>query len=140
MDMNIDNLNQKILEKLQQNSRTPVSDISREVGLSAPAVAERIRRMEESGLIRSYGVALDYEKLGLALHAFVTVRIYANQNQPLIHFLKQKAEVQACYAVTGREGYYIELRAANLKSLERIIAKLTEFGEPNTSIVLSRVI
>nr|WKN39972.1 Lrp/AsnC family transcriptional regulator [Tunicatimonas sp. TK19036] len=138
--MSIDSLNQKILKKLQQNARVPVSEISKEVGLSAPAIAERIRRMEESGLIRSYGVTVDYEKLGYAVQAFVTLRIYANQKEHLVHFLKQKAEVTACYAVTGREGYYIELRATNLKSLESIIMKLTEFGEPNTSIVLSRVI
>ncbi|MEQ9437816.1 MAG: Lrp/AsnC family transcriptional regulator [Cyclobacteriaceae bacterium] len=137
--MSTDKLNLKILENLQQNARVSVSDISKEVGLSAPAVAERIRRMEEAGIIQSYGVVLDYEKLGYALQAFVTVRIYANQGPHLVHFLKQKKEVTACYAVTGREGYYIELRVANLKSLERIIAKLTEFGEPNTSIVLSKV-
>lgn len=138
--MSIDSLNLKILKRLRENARVPVSEISKEVGLSAPAVAERIRRMEESGLIQSYGVTVDYEKLGYALQAFVTLRIYANQSVHLVHFLKQKEEVTACYAVTGREGYYIELRAVNLKSLEHIIAKLTEFGEPNTSIVLSQVI
>jgi len=138
--MSIDELNRKILDLLQQNARMAVSEISKEVGLSAPAVAERIRKMEEEGVILSYGVVLDYEQLGYALQAFVTVRIYANQSQRLVHFLKQQKEVQACYAVTGREGYYIELRSASLQELEHIIAKLTEFGEPNTSIVLSKVI
>ncbi|WKN40502.1 Lrp/AsnC family transcriptional regulator [Tunicatimonas pelagia] len=138
--MSVDQLNQKILERLRKNARIPVSEISKDVGLTAPAIAERIRRMEEAGIIRSYGVVLDYEKLGYALQAFVTVRIYANQSQRLVHFLKQQKEVQACYAVTGREGYYIELRSASLQELEHIIAKLTEFGEPNTSIVLSKVI
>ncbi|MGB3588104.1 MAG: Lrp/AsnC family transcriptional regulator [Tunicatimonas sp.] len=138
--MNIDLISRKILELLQANARAAVSEISKEVGLTAPAVAERIRRMEEAGVIRSYGVKLDYEQLGYAVQAFITIRIYANQNQRLIHFLKQQKEVQACYAVTGREGYYIELRSASLQELEHIIAKLTEFGEPNTSIVLSQVI
>jgi len=138
--LNIDTISENILELLQENARATVSEISKEVGLTAPAVAERIRRMEEGGIIQSYGVVLDHEKLGYALQAFVTIRIYANQSQRLIKFLKQQEEVQACYAVTGREGYYIELRSTSLQELEHIIAKLTEFGEPNTSIVLSKVI
>ncbi|MEO0334627.1 MAG: Lrp/AsnC family transcriptional regulator [Bacteroidota bacterium] len=138
--MDIDQLNQGILRKLQENARVSVSEISKEVGLTAPAIAERIRRMEEAGIIQAYRVELDYEKLGYALQAFVTIRIYANQSQRLVHFLERQKEVQACYAVTGREGYYIELRASSLQELEHFIMKLTEFGEPNTSIVLSKVI
>ncbi|MEM6842810.1 MAG: Lrp/AsnC family transcriptional regulator [Bacteroidota bacterium] len=136
----MDKLNQKILKNLQENARISVSEISKKVGLTAPAVAERIRRMEESGVIRSYQVELNYEKLGYSLQAFVTMRIYAGQNQRLVHFLKQQKEVRACYAVTGREGHYIEVRATSLQELEHFIMKLTEFGEPNTSIVLSKVI
>jgi len=133
-----DNLNRSILKELQQNARITASEIGRRVGLSAPAVGERILRMEEEGIITGYQAKIDLEKIGLPIQAFITFRPISIAHKEFIKMVKQLPGVQECYIVTGSPGAFLKVATDTTKSLGELVEKLKEFGETNTSIILSK--
>lgn len=134
----IDNLDRKILKELQQNARISVSEISRRVNLSAPAVGERILKMEDEGIIKGYQVKLEYEKIGLPIEAFITFKAVSINHKDFIRLVRKLKEVQECYIVTGNPGAFLKVAVDSTKSLGELIEKLKNFGETNTSIILSK--
>jgi len=138
--MKIDSLNWKILECLQQNSRQTNTEISKRVGISSPAVAERIRKMEDAGIIEGYYTKLSYFETGNQLTAIITLRAFMGKLKPFLVKVTTFKEVINCYRITGNENIVMKVVLNDQKHLEQFIDKLIIYGETRTQIVLSNII
>lgn len=138
--MSIDLLNWKILKCLQKNSRQPNTEIGRQVGISSPAVSERIKKMEDSGIITGYFTAVSSFEAGYQFKAIITLRAFMGKLKPFLEIVKTYDEVLNCYRITGNENIVMEVVLENQKHLETFIDQLIIFGETKTQIVLSHVV
>jgi Lrp/AsnC family leucine-responsive transcriptional regulator len=138
--MAIDSLNWQILKCLQENARMNNSEIGRRVGVSSPAVAERIKKMEDAEIIESYTILISPLKAGNQLKAIITLRAFMGMLKPFLEKVKNYDEVINCYRVTGNENIVMEVVLKNQQHLERFIDQLIVYGETKTQIVLSDVI
>ncbi|WP_341216745.1 Lrp/AsnC family transcriptional regulator [uncultured Wocania sp.] len=138
--MSIDNLNKKILKCLQQNARQSNAEIGRQVGISSPAVSERIKKMEDLGIIEDYKTMVSPFDLGYQFKAIITLRAFMGKLKPFLEKVKTYDEVINCYRITGDENIVMEVVLKNQKHLELFIDQLITYGETKTQIVLSRVV
>ncbi len=138
--MNIDTLNWKILDLLQTNARMSNAEIGRTVGISSPAVSERIKKMEDAGLIRGYHTVVSPYVSNYQLKAIITVRAFMGKLKPFLDKLTTFDEVLNCYRITGNENIVMEVILKNQKHLEEFIDQLIIYGETKTQIVLSHVV
>lgn len=138
--MKIDSINWKILDCLQQNARQSNTDIARQVGVSSPAVAERIRKLEDTGIIEGFHAKVSHFETGHQLKAIITLRAFMGQLKPFIQKVKSFNEVLNCYRITGNENIVMEAVLNNQKHLEQFIDQLIIYGETRTHIVLSNII
>jgi Lrp/AsnC family leucine-responsive transcriptional regulator len=138
--MNIDPLNWKILNYLQLNARESNAEIGRRVGISSPAVSERIKKMEDAGIINGYFTNVSPFECGYQLQAIVTLRAFMGKLQPFLSKVKTYDEVVNCYRITGNENIVMEVVLKNQKHLEGFIDQLISYGETKTQIVLSQVV
>lgn len=136
----MDNLNWKILKCLQNNARLSNSEIGRQVGISSPAVSERIRKMQEADIIESYNTLVNPLVVGYQLKALITLRAFMGMLKPFLEKVKTYNEVVNCYRITGNENIVMEVVLKNQKHLETFIDQLIVYGETKTQIVLSHVI
>ncbi len=136
----MDKLNWAILEELQKNARISFSEVGRKIGLTSPAVAERVRKMEDSGIIDSYKVNLSHQKTGYQLRAIITLRAFTGRLKAFLETVKEFKEVVNCYRITGNENIIMEVILKDQVHLEKLIDKLITYGETRTHIVLSNVI
>lgn len=137
--MNLDNLNWKILKCLQENARQSNAEIGRQVGISSPAVSERIKRMEDSGIILGYKTVVSPLDMGYQLKAIITLHAFIGKLKPFLEKVKTFDEVLNCYRITGNENIVMEVLLKNQKHLETFIDQLIIYGETKTQIVLSHV-
>jgi Lrp/AsnC family leucine-responsive transcriptional regulator len=133
----LDDFNWKIIEELQMNARITVVEVGKRIGLSAPAVAERIRRLEEEGYIKGYRTVVDYDKLGLTVPVFINFKATRITHGEMLKMADQMPEVLEWYGITGIYCSILKVIVASTKELEILIEKLQEFGETSTSIILS---
>jgi len=138
--MKLDTLNVKILKCLQQNARMSNAEIGRQVGITSPAVSERIKKMEDVGIIEDYKAMVSPFEIGYQLKAIITLRAFMGKLKPFLEKVKTYDEVVNCYRITGDENIVMEVVLENHKHLERFIDQLISYGESKTNIVLSRVI
>ncbi|WP_248723288.1 Lrp/AsnC family transcriptional regulator [Seonamhaeicola sp. ML3] len=138
--MQIDELNTKILRCLQKNSRLSNAEIGRQVGISSPAVSERIKKMEDFGVIEGYKTVVSPFEIGYQLKAIVTLRAFMGKLKPFLEKVKTFDEVVNCYRITGDENFVMEVVLKNQKHLEAFIDQLIIYGESKTQIVLSDVV
>jgi Lrp/AsnC family leucine-responsive transcriptional regulator len=138
--MNLDTLNWKILKCLQQNARQTNTEISKQVGMSSPAVSERIRKMEDAGIIENYNTKVSPLLLGYQFKAIITLRAFMGKLKPFLTKVKSYDEVINCYRITGDENIVMEVILTDQKHLEKFIDQLITYGESKTQIVLSNVV
>jgi Lrp/AsnC family leucine-responsive transcriptional regulator len=137
-DRLLDDTGWRILDALQENARIPFSELGRRVGLSAPAVTERVRRMEDAGLITGYHVEVALEKLGLPIVALIRVAAPEEKCPRLKTLVQGLAEVLECHHVTGVDAYVLKVVASSMKHLESVIEAIARHGgTPATAVVLS---
>ena len=129
----------RILECLQQNARMSFAELGRKVSLSTPAVAERVHRLEDAGVITGYHAALDLTKLGLSIRALVRLTIPGGDVQVsrAVAAIKELPEITRCHRITGDESFVLEARVVSIRHLEALIDKLSALGATSTSTVLS---
>ncbi|MCB4797771.1 Lrp/AsnC family transcriptional regulator [Tamlana sp. 62-3] len=138
--MKLDSLNSKILKCLQENARLSNAEIGRRVGISSPAVSERIKKMEDLGIIEGYKTIVSPFEMGYQLKAIITLRAFMGKLKPFLEKVKTYDEVINCYRITGDENIVMEVVLKNNKHLENFIDQLITYGESKTQIVLSRVV
>lgn len=136
----MDILNQQILKCLQENSRQSNAQIGRTVGISSPAVSERIKKMEDLGIINGYTTMVSSYDMGYQLKAIITLRAFMGKLKPFLEKIKTMHEVVNCYRVTGNENIVMEVVLRNQKHLEEFIDQIISYGESKTQIVLSQVV
>lgn len=141
MSTEIDSIDRHILAVLQENCKLPLTKIGERVGLSAPSVNERIRKLEESGIIRGYTAVLDARKLGKDITAFIGVFV---EHPRLIGKFERELDrleaVQECHHVTGQHTILLKVKADNTSNLERLIRAIRSIEgvtRTETSVVLS---
>lgn len=140
LDCNIDELNWKILECLQTNARETFASIGRKVGLTPPAVAERVKKMEDLGIIEGYKAKVSHSKTGHQLKAIITLRAFMGKLRPFLDKVPSFREVVNCYRITGNENIVMEVVLRDQFHLEEFIDKLIQYGETRTHIILSNVV
>jgi Lrp/AsnC family leucine-responsive transcriptional regulator len=114
-----------------------VAELSKKVFLSAPAVAERISKLEEGGYIKGYRTIIDYNKLGLTVPVFVHFRSTSIVHADMVNLVNQIPEVMEWYTVTGDNCMIMKVVVSSTGELEKILEQLSKHGETNTSIILS---
>ncbi|MCT8338499.1 Lrp/AsnC family transcriptional regulator [Flavobacteriaceae bacterium TK19130] len=138
--MKIDAINHKILHLLQENARLSNAAIGRKVGISSPAVSERIKKMEDAGLIHGYRTVVSPFECGYQLKAIITIRAFMGKLKPFLEKVQTYNEVLNCYRITGNENIVMEVVLKNRQHLESFIDQLIVYGECKTQIVLSHVV
>ena len=138
--MFVDSLNWNILNLLQQNARISNAAIGRKVGISSPAVSERIKKMEDAGLILGYKTLVSPFRADYQLKAIITLRAFMGKLKPFLTKVKTYDQVINCYRITGNENIVMEVVLKNQKQLEGFIDELIVYGETKTQIVLSHVV
>src|SRR4051812_12179644 len=132
-----DTLDYNILRELMENARISNTEIGRRIGLSAPAVAERIQKLEDHGYIKGHHTEIDFEKLGLSIRAFLTFKTTSIKHGEAIKLMEQRPEVIEWYSVTGSFCMLVKVAVATSRELERFIEDLADVGETTTFLVLS---
>jgi|SRR5579871_4563209 len=138
-EVELDVIAWKILEALQQNARLSFAELGRKVGLSTPAVAERVHRLEEAGVISGYHAAVNLARIGLAIRVLVRLTIPGG-DAPIvraIHAIKELPEIHRCHRITGAESFVIEAEVVSIRHLEALIDRLSALGATSTSTILS---
>jgi len=133
----MDNIDHMLIGLLQDDARTSYAELGRRVGLTPPAVAERVRRLEQSGIISGYHAQIDLKKAGYGLIAFIRLSAAPELAKQLGRVAAETPEVLEFHHVTGTEGYVLKVAARSIEHLESIIVRLLPFGQTTTSIVLS---
>lgn len=133
----LDSVGWKLLTLLQEDARRSYSELGRAVGLSAPAVAERVRRLEEAGIISGYHAMVNPERIGLPITALIRISGVSDQAPRVAVALAEMPEALECLRVTGGDSFVIKVVARSINHLEAIIDGLLPFGQVTTSIVLS---
>ncbi len=133
----LDDTGWQILRILQENARLSFAEVGRRVGLSLPAVSERVRRLEEAGIIRGYRAEVDPAKIGLPLTVFVRL-ITTPQQYPRVRALvAERAGILECHHVTGSDSFILKIVIGSMAELEELLGELSFCGQTVTSIVLS---
>ena len=137
----LDEIDVKILEIIQKQGRTRRNDLAERVGLSLPAVSERLRKLEEADIITGYFAKVNYQKLGKDIAAFVVVTVDSSKHySTFVDHLQGMEDVLECHAITGEGTHLLKIRTENTTSLEKLLAKLqswTGVVKTTTSIILS---
>ncbi len=133
----MDSIDYNILEILQKDARISMKDLANTVGLTAPATSQRVKKMEESGIIKGYGAVLNLDKLGKKIQAFISLSIPHDDYNSLIEYAKKNNSIIECYHVTGRDSMIFKVLVRDITELEKMIDSLKKYSDTNTSVILS---
>jgi Lrp/AsnC family leucine-responsive transcriptional regulator len=133
----LDATNLRLLAELRDDARVSLAELGRRVGLSPPAVAERLTRLERDGVIAGYRAELDPRALGYALAAVLRMRPAPRQIPKVADVARATPEVVECHRVTGEDCFYMKLHVRSVEHLEEVIDRFTPYGQTTTSIIQS---
>ena len=133
----LDETNLALLSELQRDARLTLAELGRRVGLSSPAVAERLQRLEETGVIGGYRAIVDPRAVGYALGAVLRIRPAPRQIPKVAEVAERTPEVVECHRITGEDCFFMKLYVRDVEHLEEVIDAFTPFGQTTTSIMQS---
>jgi len=136
----LDQIGLKILSVLQADARMPLSQIGKKAGLSAPAVAERIRKLEEAGVIKGYHASIAPEAVGRPIAAFIKLTTDPQNYKAVKTLAADMYQMIACHHISGEGSFIIHVQVEDLPALEAVVERLSPFGQTQTSIVLSTAV
>jgi Lrp/AsnC family leucine-responsive transcriptional regulator len=139
-DKLLDSLGWKLLAELQQDARISFAELGRRVGLSTPAVAQRVRRMEDKGIIRAYRAEINPARVGLPITAFIRMSIVGDVLAKLTAQVRSMPEVIECHRGTGADSFIIKVHVITVEHLNHVIDCLTPYGTTSTSLVLASIV
>jgi Lrp/AsnC family leucine-responsive transcriptional regulator len=136
----VEDLDRRILTLLASDGRMSFTDLGKATGLSTSAVHQRVKRLEQRGLIQGYGATVDWDQVGLPLTAFISIRpIDPSQPDDSPDRLRGISEIESCWSVAGDESYILKVRVATPSNLEELLARVRSAANVSTrtTIVLS---
>jgi Lrp/AsnC family transcriptional regulator, leucine-responsive regulatory protein len=133
----LDAVNRRVLEELQRDPRVPMSELGRRIGMSSPAVTERVRRLEEAGVIRGYRLDLNPAALGLPIALYIRIRPNPGQLPRIAELAQQIPEVVECHRVTGEDCFIVKAHIPAIEQLDRLLDSFLFYGSTTTSIIQS---
>ena len=133
----LDAVNLRLLSQLQDNPRLSMSELARRVGMSAPAVTERVQRLEAAGVIVGYRMDIDPAALGMPVTALVRIRPGPGQLPKIALAAQETAQVVECHRITGEDCFLLKIHAPSIGELEEILDRFLLFGQTTSSIVVS---
>jgi Lrp/AsnC family leucine-responsive transcriptional regulator len=133
----LDDTGWELLRLLQENARTPFAELGRRVGLSAPGVADRVRRLEDAGIITGYRAQVSVEKIGAPIMAFVLVSSRGKDVPRFLALAQRCPEVLECHQVTGIASYIMKVVTSSVGRLGELLERLEAHSEVTTTVVLS---
>ena len=136
-DALLDGVNLQILGELRDNPRLSMAELARRVGMSAPAVTERVQRLQQAGVIAGYRLDIDPAAVGLPVTAFARIRPMPGSLPKIAALAAEIPEVTECYRITGEDCFLVKLHAPAIGQLEAILDKFLVYGNTTTSIVVS---
>jgi Lrp/AsnC family leucine-responsive transcriptional regulator len=133
----LDEIDRRLLEELVADGRLSMAELGRRVNLSPPAVAERVQRLERSGVITGYKAVIDPRAIGYPLAAVVRVRPASRQLHRIPEVARDTPEVVECYRITGDDCFFIKLHLRSIDDLEEILDRFVLYGQTTTSLIHS---
>lgn len=133
----LDLINQRLLAELQRDPRIPMAELGRRIGMSAPAVTERVRRLEDIGVIRGYRLEVNPSALGLPIMVYIRVRPDPGQLPKIAELARCIPEVVECHRITGEDCFILKVHIPAMDQLDQILDRLLIYGATTTSIVQS---
>jgi Lrp/AsnC family leucine-responsive transcriptional regulator len=133
----LDAINRRLLIELQEDGRLSIAELARRVNLSAPAVADRVQRLEVAGVIAGYRAVVDPKAVGYPIAAIVRIRPNTSQLSKIPELAREVPEVVECHRVTGEDCYVMHLHLRAMDDLEEILDRFIVYGQTTTSIVHS---
>jgi Lrp/AsnC family leucine-responsive transcriptional regulator len=136
-DQDIDAVDARLLRRLEGDGRTSIADLARALGMAAPSVAERLKRLEEAGVIRRFTVEIDPAALGYGLAAYIRIRPTTGQTGAVAKLLTELPEIVECDRITGDDCFIARAHVRSVEALERLIDRIVPYAQTNTSIIQS---
>ncbi len=133
----LDDIDCEILAELQADARITFAALGRSVGLSTPAVIERVHRLEESGVILGYRTQVDPARVGLPVRAIIQVRVAGDKLAKFASVVRSLPEVLECHRVTGAESFIVQVAVRDVGHMETVIDSMMPYVSTNTSMVLA---
>lgn len=137
----LDDIDLRLLDTLQRRARSKRNELAEMMGLSIPAISERLKKLEESGAIRGYGATIDYRALGYDVSAFIAVTVDSSKHyKNFLQRVQGEDEIIECHAVTGKGTHLIKVRSHNTQSLEKLLSRIQSWDgvtQTLTSLILS---
>ena len=133
----LDAINRKILAALQGNARISYAELGKKVHLSAPAVAERMRKLESAGVITGYSLEINLDKVGYPIVALVQCKVYRTKEREFKALVLSYDEVIECHNVTGEQAFLVKLAIESMSQLDDILEAFIDFSDTNTMMILS---
>jgi Lrp/AsnC family transcriptional regulator, leucine-responsive regulatory protein len=133
----LDGVNRRLLAELQEDARLTQAELGRRVGLSAPAVAERLQRLEAEGVIAGYRAVVNPRAAGLALSAVLRIRPAPRELRKVAELARRTPEVVECHRITGEDCYFMKLHLRDVEHMEEVIDRFAVYGQTTTSIMQS---
>lgn len=137
----LDDIDAKILEILQKSGRTKRNELAEAVGLSLPSISDRLKKLEDNGIITGYFATVDHKKLGRDITAFIFVTVDSSKHYTaFLEHAKQLDDILECHAITGEGSHLLKIRTTNTGSLEKLLAKIQAWSgvvSTRTNLVLS---
>lgn len=136
----LDQIGMNILAVLQTDARMPLSQVGKKVGLSAPAVAERMRKLEEAGIIKGYHAKIAPEAVDRSVSAFINLTTDPKNYRAVKTLAAEMYQVLACHHISGGASFVLHVQVKDLPALEKVVERLSPFGQTQTAIVLSTAV
>jgi Lrp/AsnC family leucine-responsive transcriptional regulator len=133
----LDAINVRLLRELQRDPRLPMAALARRIRMSAPAVTERVRRLEEAGVIAGYRMDIAPKALGLPVAAYVRIRPAPGQLEKIADLAQRTPDVVECYRITGEDCFLLKVYVSGVDQLEAVLDRFLALGQTTTSIVQS---
>ena len=136
----LDEVDKKILNRLRQNGRISLKELSSEVFLTMPAVSARIEKLEREGYIKGYHAEVDLEKLGYGIKAFILITVKPEDNKKFYEFVRGERCILECNHITGNYSMILKAVFSSTTLLDEFLGRLQSFGKPETHVVFSTAV
>ena len=133
--MKLDNIDFQILQLLMENSRIQWKDLGKQIHMTGQAVGSRIKKLEDSGVIKAYSLIVDEMKLGFSYTAFVIIYMKTANHDPFLHYIKKRKEIVEAHRVSGEGCYHMKVKVHSQEDLNLLLNEILRFG--NYSLYLS---